>query len=129
MADNSDQDLACLQGIWEQVGFEADGSLDTPDDTGVPGALVTFIRNQFSVRTPEGLLLLTGTFTLNASANPKIIDWTDSMGPDTGKTLPAIYRLEADQFVFIAADQGAPRPARFHTVAGQTLRRFVRLNA
>jgi hypothetical protein len=46
--------------------------------------------------------------------------------PDAGKTLPAIYKLGGDQFVFIAAEPGTPRPTEFRTRAGQTMRRFVR---
>jgi hypothetical protein len=48
------------------------------------------------------------------------------MGPDTGKRLPAIYDLNGDDFVFNAADEGAPFPATFRTMQRQTLRRFVR---
>ncbi|HEX7342380.1 MAG TPA: hypothetical protein VF269_08925 [Rhodanobacteraceae bacterium] len=36
------------------------------------------------------------------------------------------YRIEGDRFEFIAADPGLPRPRKFKTGPGQTLRRFVR---
>ena len=48
------------------------------------------------------------------------------MGPDAGKILPAIYKLDGDHFVFIAGDEGAPRPTEFRTGPGQTMRSFVR---
>ncbi|SRR6266404_2205900 len=117
-------DLAALQGSWEQVDFEENSVANPPDETGAPGAITTFNQNHFAVRTADGALLLEGTFKLDDTA--KTIDWTDTIGPDAGKTLPAIYRLEGDCFVFIAADAGAPRPAEFRTRAGQTMRSFVR---
>jgi len=117
-------DLAALQGSWLQVGLEEDGVVDPPDMYGAPGAMTTFHQNHFAVRTVDGTLLLEGTFEIDATT--KTIDWTDTMGPDAGKTLPAIYRLDGDHFVFIAADPGAPRPTEFRTGPGQTMRSFVR---
>jgi uncharacterized protein (TIGR03067 family) len=119
-------DLAALQGSWEQVDFEENGVSNPPDPHGSPGSLTTITQNQFAVRTAEGALLLEGSFELNASANPKAINWIDSIGPDAGKKLPAIYRLEGDRFIFIAADAGAQRPAEFRTRDGQTMRTFAR---
>lgn len=122
----SERDLAALQGAWEQVGHEADGVLDPPDSHGAPGALTTFSGNRFSVRTVDGTLLLAGELTLDASTTPRSITWVDSMGADLGKQLPASYLLDGDHFVFIAADEGAPRPTVFQTEPGQTMRTFAR---
>jgi uncharacterized protein (TIGR03067 family) len=122
----SDTDLAALQGAWRQVGFEADGASDTPDEYDADGAITIFADDHFSVRTAGGQLLLEGRFELDASCVPKTVNWIDAMGPDSGKILPAIYQLEGRHFVFIAAGEGAPRPAVFHTSMGQTMRIFVR---
>lgn len=127
--DASARDLDALQGTWEQVRFEEDGIVDAPDATGAPGALTNFSGNRFSVRTPQGELLLEGDFVLDASTTPGAITWIDAIGPDAGKRLPASYRLEGDRFMFIAADQGAPRPTEFRTVPGLTMRHFVRRRA
>ena len=123
---DSERDVAALQGSREQVGLEADGASDPPDCHGAPGALTTFVGNQFEVRTVDGRLLLAGTFMLDASTSPKAITWIDSMGSDAGKLLPASYDLEDDHFIFIAADENAPRPTLFQTAPGQTMRTFVR---
>ena len=119
-------DLAALQGVWEQIGFEENGLINPPDDYGTPGALTTFHQNHFSVRTADGTLLLEGRFELDGSTIPQTVDWIDSIGPDAGKRLPAIYQLEGDHFVFVAADEAAPRPTEFRTSAGQTMRTFIR---
>jgi len=120
------RDLAALQGLWEQVDLEADGISNPPDELSPPGAMTIFSDNRFEVRTTEGAMLLEGTFTLDASVTPKMIDWIDSIGPDLGKQLPAIYKLEGDLFIFVAADEGAPRPTTFRTGVGQIMRTFVR---
>lgn len=120
-------DLAALQGDWIQTGFEEDGLVDAPDSIeGAMGAVTTIAGHHFSVRNAHGLLLLEGSFTLDERATPKQVDWTDAIGPDAGRTLKAIYELEGDSFLFVAAAPGTPRPARFRTLQGQTLRRFAR---
>lgn len=122
----SQEDLARLQGIWEQVAHEADGIADPPDEHGAPGAITTFTGQRFVVTTVEGAILLEGSFTLDASMTPKAITWVDAIGADAGKQLPAIYILDGDHFVFIAADEGCPRPTVFRTSPGQTMRSFIR---
>lgn len=85
LMDETEKDLAALQGVWEQVAHEADGLINPPDEHGAPGALTTFSGRHFAVRTVQGELLLEGTFTLNASLRPKAIDWADSMGGRQGQ--------------------------------------------
>ncbi|MEO7068803.1 MAG: TIGR03067 domain-containing protein [Rhodanobacter sp.] len=125
-SNDSAQDLAALQGVWEQVALEADGVSEPLDEHGAPGALTTFVGQQFVVRTTEGEVLLEGSFTLDASTTPSSITWVDAIGVDQGKSLPASYVLAGDDFVFIAGDEGAPRPTVFRTGPGQTMRTFVR---
>ena len=127
VSDPTARDLAALQGVWEQVAFEENGIADAPDSTGAPGAQTTIHGDRFIVRTRAGELLLEGRFLLDASTTPRSITWIDAIGADTGKHLPASYRLEGDRFVFIAADEGMPRPMDFRTVPGLTMRSFVRV--
>jgi len=117
-------DLEALQGVWEQVGLEADGVVDPVDAHSGAGALTTFAETEFSVRTVDGMLLLVGAFELDEDT--KSVTWIDSLGDDAGKRLPAIYRLDGDHFVFIAGNEGASPPTVFATAAGQTMRTFVR---
>lgn len=130
MGDHSDdatqRDLAALQGTWRQVTFEEDGVVDPPDTHGAPEALTCIEGHHFSVRMPDGRVLLFGRFELDAITTPKAITWIDSIGADEGKRLSASYQLDGDRFVFIAADEGAPRPTEFRTVSGLTMRTFQR---
>ena len=124
--DPSSADLAMLQGNWEQTSMEEDGIANPPDTHGAPGALLRVVGTHFSVTTTEGDVLLTGTFELGATTEPKSITWIDAIGPDAGKRLPASYTLDTNRFVFIAADEGAPRPTVFRTTPGLTMRAFMR---
>ncbi|PIB42197.1 hypothetical protein AOA59_22885 [Pseudomonas sp. 2822-15] len=126
MTPQPDPDFTALQGAWEQISLEDSGVHNPPDAHSAPGAITTIRGDQFEVQTVNGDLLLAGRFSLDSSTTPKRITWVDSMGDDAGKALPASYRLEGDDFVFIAADEGMPRPTVFSTGPGQTMRTFVR---
>lgn len=120
------QDLERLQGAWEQTEMEDSGIVNPPDEHSAPGALTLIEGERFRVVTMEGQVLLAGSFTLDSTTTPKSITWIDSIGADAGQLLPASYQLTEEEFVFIAADSGQPRPTQFRTGPGQTLRRFVR---
>lgn len=120
-------DLQQLQGRWEQVELEDSGVLNPVDEHSAPGALTIIEGQQFRVLTLEGKLLLAGSFTLDTRTDPKSITWIDSIGADAGKPLPASYQLDANHFIFIAADEGQPRPTEFRTKTGETMRRFKRV--
>lgn len=126
MPSPSAMDYRALQGAWEQIALEDNGVLNPPDAHSAPGAITTISADRFEVVTVEGEILLSGRFVLDADTTPKSITWVDAIGADAGKSLPASYRLEDDHFVFIAADEGMPRPTVFSTGPGQTMRTFVR---
>ena len=121
-----DSDYQALQGTWQQISLEDSGVLNSPDAHSAPGAITTLTDDHFEVLTVDGKRLLAGRFFLDSTTHPKSITWIDAMGDDAGKLLPASYRLEGDEFVFIAADEGMPRPCVFSTGPGQTMRTFVR---
>lgn len=120
-------DLEMLQGEWRQVRFEENGEIDPPDSHGAPDAVLTIAGTSFHVAVPCGETLVEGSFVLHPSTLPKGIDWIDSMGKDAGQTLPAVYALTSDSFVFTAADPGMARPQDFSRGDGITMRAFVRV--
>lgn len=126
MSSISDPDFQALQGAWEQISLEDSGVLNPVDAHSAPGAITTITSDRFEVKTVDGDVLLAGRFFLDCTTAPKSITWVDSIGDDAGKQLPASYRLEGDEFVFIAADENMPRPVTFSTGPGQTMRTFVR---
>ena len=126
MSSISDPDFQALQGAWEQTSLEDSGVLNPVDAHSAPGAITTITDDRFEVKTVDGDVLLAGRCFLDSTTVPKSITWVDSIGEDAGKQLPASYRLEGDEFVFIAADESMPRPITFSTGPGQTMRTFVR---
>ncbi|WP_300634822.1 TIGR03067 domain-containing protein [Pseudomonas sp.] len=126
MPSPSVTDFHALQGAWEQIALEDSGVTNPADAHSAPGAITTISGDTFEVVTLEGHILLAGRFVLDADTTPKSITWVDAIGADAGKSLPASYQLEGDHFVFIAADEGMPRPTVFSTGPGQTMRTFVR---
>lgn len=126
MSSLSDPDFQALQGTWEQTSLEDSGVLNPVDAHSAPGALTTITGDRFEVTTVNAEVLLAGRFFLDSSTVPKSITWVDAIGEDAGKLLPASYRLEGDEFVFIAADEHMPRPIIFSTGPGQTMRTFAR---
>ena len=126
-SSKTEKDLALLQGVWEQVGVEANGVPNPADEYSASGTLTIIDGNEFSVVNAEGNVLLTGSFRLDATTIPRQATWIDDMGPDKGKQLPGIYNLSGDNFVFVAAgDERTAKPTDFRTETGQTMRRFVR---
>jgi len=120
-------DLDRLQGRWRQVASSIDGAPEAaaPVADELAGAMTTmFSADTFRVLDPGGAIVLEGRFIIDETAHA--IDWIDSIGPDAGKPLLAIYELSATTFAFSAADAGEPRPTRVVPMAGVTLRRFVR---
>lgn len=126
MSSLPDPDIQALQGTWEQTSLEDSGVLNPIDAHSAPGAITTITGDRFEVKTVDGEVLLGGRFYLDSSTVPKRITWVDAMGDDAAKHLPASYRLDGDEFVFIAADENMPRPLAFSTGPGQTMRTFVR---
>jgi len=118
-------DIDSIQGSWRQVAFEADGLPNAVDEYSDAGVTV-FSGNDFTVYSSDGSVMLRGVFTLNEQSDPKAVDWIDAMGPDAGKVLPGIYELDGDRFVFVAGESGGPRPTRFATRPGETMRSFSR---
>ena len=115
------EELRKFQGTWKQVAWEKDGVPNPPDEEGWEPR-VTFTDDTFVVTLADGRVAIKGTFTLDPTQQPKAVDWTDTFGPDAGKTFPAIYALEGDRLIFCAADAGQERPTEFRTGLGQDLR-------
>jgi uncharacterized protein (TIGR03067 family) len=115
------EEMSKFQGTWKQVTWEKDGITEPAQEQGwEPRA--TFVGNTFVVTLADGSIAIKGTFKLDPTRNPKAVDWTDTFGPDAGKTFPAIYCLDGDRLVFCVADEGEERPTEFRTRPGLVLR-------
>ena len=115
------EEMKKLQGTWKQIGYERDGVTEPLDEQGWEPR-VTFTGDAFVVTLADGSIPIKGTYKLDPTQQPKLVDWTDSIGEDAGKTLLAIYTLDGDRLVFCAAYPGQDRPTEFRTRPGQVLR-------
>lgn len=124
-SNNTDKDLALLQGTWQQVGHEANGTPCAPDE--FSDAVTKFDGNEYTVVRPDGTMLVKGTIRIDATTIPRQAVFVREAGLDKGRIFPAIYRVSGDSFVLAAAnDDRASAPTDFRTEIGQFLRRFVR---
>jgi len=106
--DPSKKDQEQMQGDWAADSMVRDGQAFPDEDAQayfrtMKGDTYTVFR--FSKAAGKG------TFKLDATKNPKAIDFT----PDGGKTPPlaGIYSLEGDKLTLCAALPGKPRPTKF----------------
>lgn len=112
-----------LTGVWRQLSCIEDGvTISSGTET-----FVLFDENNFTVTQSDGTILIRGKYTIDPTKNPKTVDWTDTFGPDAGKTFPAIYALDGNNFTFSAADESMERPKDFTAMKGHTIRTFRRI--
>lgn len=121
LADAIAEEVKKFQGTWRQIGYERDGVAEPLDEQGWEPR-VTFTADTFVVTLADGSVPIRGTYKLDPTREPKTVDWTDTIGEDSGKTLLAIYSLEGDRLVFCAAYPGQARPTEFRTRPGHVLR-------
>ena len=116
------REIERLQGTWRQTYCEAEGVV-APEEAYGSHPHCRFEGRRFVVTHVDGRVVLEGTFVLDPTSSPKTIDWTDSIGPDAGKTFPAIYELDGDRLIFCAADENQARPSSLDRAGeGQVIR-------
>jgi uncharacterized protein (TIGR03067 family) len=110
-----DTDLADLQGTWQAVRVEvAAGPLTAEAALRLryvfAGDRVTLLE--------DGKSSGTGTFTVQAQANPKAIDVAMTEGPASGQRAYGIYRVAGDRLELCIGPQ---RPAGFRATGSAAL--------
>jgi uncharacterized protein (TIGR03067 family) len=109
-------DLAKLQGEWTMVSGEQGGQ-PMPDAMVKTGQRVC--KDDQTTVTIGGVLFMKAKITLDATKNPKTIDYQITGGTNAGKTQLGIYELADDNTVkFCFAAPGQDRPDAFETKPG-----------
>src|SRR4051812_40451373 len=98
-ADAARGDLARLQGTWRRVSAEVNGK-QAPEEE-LRAARLTVSGDRYTLRG-EGPPRQ-GVFKLDPATTPKQLDIVSAAGPNKGKTLRAIYKLEGDSFTYCVA--------------------------
>jgi uncharacterized protein (TIGR03067 family) len=100
--------LAPLQGTWEIVSVEKDGSAVPQDD--IAGMTVVISGAAYKLINKDNVSK--GTFTLDASKDPKQMDVRHSDDNDAA-TMPAIYETTSDTLRVCYNPEGGARPTAF----------------
>lgn len=114
-------ELEKFQGVWKQVSCNIDGVKNAAEEYGSQPR-VTFAGFEYVVTGADGAVVIKGRFELDPTQTPKTIDWTDTFGAGAGTTIPAIYFLDGDRFLFCAAGEGRIRPPEFSSGRGRIIR-------
>jgi uncharacterized protein (TIGR03067 family) len=107
----SAEELKKIQGSWQVEALEAEGS-PAPAEL-VTNLFITIKDEEFEVfnmGTEAG-----GTFTLDSTKKPALIDIHCEAGPDRGKHWPGIYEVSGDTMRLCYSRVGKKRPATFST--------------
>ena len=102
-----------LDGIWLPHSANFAG-----DEIPLHGTRLTISGNRYTVETPHGTDH--GTLAHDSNARPHTLDIIGTAGPNAGRTIPAICRLEQDQLVICYDVGGGPRPGEFSTGKNST---------
>ncbi len=98
-------DLQLMQGKWVPIEVVANGK--TVDADVLEAIKVTINENSYKTERADGTD--EGTFKLNDSASPKVMDLTS----DSGSDVPAIYEVSENTFKACYAMGSASRPTEF----------------
>jgi uncharacterized protein (TIGR03067 family) len=103
--------LAPLQGTWEIVSFEQNGSAAPQDD--VAGITVVITGSAYKLINKDNVSK--GSFTLDPSKDPKQMDVRHQSESGDEQSMLAIYEVTADTMRVCYNPEGGSRPTSFST--------------
>ena len=112
-AGSAADEIKKLEGVWEVASGEVNGGPMPADDT--TGITLTVAGNKYTV--VKGDFNDHGSFSIDASKNPKQMDVRPETGSGAGRTMLAIYEAGSDSFRVCYATEGSERPKTFTTEA------------
>jgi len=110
-------ELASLQGTWDVVGLEIDGS--ALPGSAFDGSRIVVKGNTFATISMGATY--SGTLKVNVAKTPKTLDLMFKSGPEKGNTSLAIFELDGDAWRICLTVTGTTRPTAFVTKAGSGL--------
>jgi uncharacterized protein (TIGR03067 family) len=113
-APGAAKDKAALQGTWQVVKEEMRGGA-APGD--VRDHRMVFSGDEFKLVEGDKVLIR-GTFTLDPSKSPRVMEMkiTEGAGPDPEAPAHGIYELKGGELKWCAAEPGSDdRPQKFDT--------------
>jgi uncharacterized protein (TIGR03067 family) len=112
--DDVKKDQDALQGTWKVVSAERDGK---PVEE-LKGFLMTFAKDTFAIKKGEEVVVK-GTFKIDPSKSPKVMEMKITEGEGKGKDAHAIYELTKGGLRWCSGEAGKDdRPKEFATNQG-----------
>jgi uncharacterized protein (TIGR03067 family) len=120
-------ELARLQGTWQLVSAETEGRKTPEEQAGKVQVVIS--GKTHTVRFGDQVIAHDVRLEIDPTASPKQTTDTITEGPDRGKQIRGIYRLEGDTLTSCVAPAGKDRPTGFASKpgSGHTLRVFRRV--
>jgi uncharacterized protein (TIGR03067 family) len=119
--DASKKDHEKLQGTWTTVSAEQNG--EKLDEELVKALKFVVKDDVFAVDGPAVVLkeYVKGTFKIDASVMPRMIDIKVGEGDKKGDMIEGIYEFDGDNLKICAKLVGKERPINFKTEAGSSM--------
>ncbi|CAN5152224.1 hypothetical protein BH10PLA2_BH10PLA2_26140 [soil metagenome] len=116
--DDSAKELKKLEGVWIMVSGEKEG--EKLADEVVKKNNITWKGKKIETISPhQSDEVIKATTKVDPAKSPKEMEWVRDSGPDSGKTMYAIYEwIDGDQYRVCFALGGKERPKEFATKAG-----------
>src|SRR5690349_18722541 len=114
-----------LQGEWSVTSYKGDGK---PEKAGA--VKVIFQDGAYTLPDATGFTKSrTGRYTCDPAKSPKTIDIAPGDGPNKGKTMLGIYKLDGDKLTacYDAADKGRPTDFTAPEGSGRVLVTYERM--
>ena len=109
------KDMALLQGEWSMVSGSADGQ---PMPEEARKQMKRVCKGDETTTTMGGLIYIQAKITIDASKQPKTIDYEMTGGFTKGQKQLGIYEVDGDTFKSCFAKPGAERPTDFTSKPG-----------
>lgn len=118
-------EMARHQGTWAVVSFQREGEATPP---AIAASITRVVEGDHVAWYRDGKSFAGTTVVLDPSKPPPALDVTSDGGPQRGRVIRGIYRLEGDELTICMAAPEAPRPTTFDASkgSGQTLMTFRR---
>ena len=116
VAQSSDDATKALQGAWSATRAERDGK----PAADVVGHRLAFTGARFQIRAGDSKPLYQGTFQVEPTARPAVIDFEHTEGTSKGKVWKGIYAVDGDRLTICdnAPDPSKARPTAFEAGPG-----------
>jgi RNA polymerase sigma factor (sigma-70 family) len=106
-----------LQGTWLLVSAIVEGE-DRAGGVKKEGHKRTFKGDEFTIeKAGQPGSQAKVQYKIDPNKKPKTMDLIPGAGPDKGKTVPAIYKIEDDTLTICEGDVGKDRPTEFSSTA------------